>query len=132
MGNNLQITLEQSGEITILHLDGRLDPPGADILDSQARQCRQAGSRYFLLDFKNVSAVTGAGLGVVLGIYKMLNPKKDADPPNSPTFDRPFKTPYLKLANLSPAVYYIFNLAGFLQNIAIYEDLESALQSFAG
>ncbi len=75
--------------------------------------------------------MTSAGLGVVLGIYKMLTPKEEASGSTRPPSDEPFKTPYLKLANLSPAVYYVFNVAGFLQNIAIYEDLESALHSFA-
>ncbi len=130
MNPNLNLTAEQAGAVTILHLDGRLDPPGADILETRVRQLHQSGCRFLLPDFKNISAVTSAGLGVVLGIYKMLTPKQESTGSHRPASDAPFKTPYFKLANLSPAVYYVFNVAGFLQNIAIHENLESALHSF--
>ncbi len=130
MSSSFNIISEQAGDITILHLEGRLDPLSAGTLESQARQLHQAGSVCFLLDFKNVTAVTSAGLRAILGIYKMLNPKEDAPSAKHSQPDEPFRTPYLKLANLSPEVYYVFNVAGFLHNIAIYSDLETALSSF--
>ncbi len=131
MSGDFEVTSEQIKNITILHLVGRLDPIGATVLEGQARQSHQNGSRYMLLDFRNVQAVTSAGLGVILHIYKMLTPKEDAARGDPSLPAKPFKTPYLKLANLSPEVYYVFNVAGFLHNIAIYGDLESALKSFA-
>ena len=42
----------------------------------------------------------------------------------------PYKSAYMKLAGASPSVYFVLNIAGFLQNIPIYPDLDGALKSF--
>jgi hypothetical protein len=58
-------------------------------------------------------------------IYKTLM----SIPPGAVT-DRLTKSRYLKLVNLSPLVHDVFEVAGFLRNIATYNDLETALNSF--
>jgi anti-anti-sigma factor len=133
MDNSFNITTESVQRrvpVTILHLSGRLDPVSAEALEAQARQAYAAGARYLLLDFKGVDFVTSAGLRAVLTIYKLLMPREDTAALMRPPAGEPQKSPYLCLANLSPEIYYVFNISGFLHNIAIYNDLEQALQSF--
>jgi anti-anti-sigma factor len=133
MDNSFNITTEvvqRRVPVTIFRLNGRLDPASADILEAQARQAHGAGTRYILLDFGGVDFVTSAGLRAVLAIYKLLTPREDTAALMRPPADEPHKSPYLYLANLSPEIYYIFNISGFLHNIAIYNDLEGALQAF--
>ncbi len=116
--------------VTIFHLTGRLDPASADALEARARQAHTAGTRFLLLDFKGVDFVTSAGLRAVLAIYKLLTPRDDTAALMRPPAGEPHKSPYLYLANLSPEIYYVFNISGFLHNIAIYNDPEEALQAF--
>jgi anti-anti-sigma factor len=130
MENEFNITLEQIGNVTVLHLGGRLDSRSAGDLESEARQAHEAGAQHLLLDFGKVSSITSAGLRAVHIIYKMLTLPEDTAALSRPPSSEPLKSPYLKLANLAPEVYYIFNVSGFLHNIAIYNDLESALKSF--
>ena len=133
MDTEFKITVEHAPArvpVTVFHLEGRLGPPAADALEERARQAHAAGTRYLLLDFKAVDFVTSAGLRAVLAIYKLLTPAEDMAALMRPPSGDPRKSPYLHLADLSPEVYYIFNIAGFLNNIAIYTDSAQALQAF--
>jgi len=133
MDSSIAITTESVQRrvpVTIFHLKGRLDPAGADALEARARQAHAAGTRYLLLDFNGVDFVTSAGLRSVLTIYRLLTPRDDAAALMRPPAGEPHKSPYLYLANLLPEIYYVFNISGFLHNIAIYHDLEEALQAF--
>ncbi len=134
MGNStLKIDVEQvqgKALVTVFHLQGKLDPNTIDILQQAAQDAIETGTRYLLLDFKDVTLVTSAGLKVVLNLYKMLTPKDTTATMMQPPPDEPYKSPYFKLANLAPNIYYIFNISGFAGHLAIYPDLDSALQSF--
>src|SRR5258708_30127735 len=130
MENNLKVTLEQIGNVAVLHLEGRLDSGSANQLETQARESHQAGVGRMLLDFKAVTYVASAGLRAVHNVYKMLTPPADNAALMRPPSVDPVKNPYLKLANLTPEVYYVFNVSGFLHDLAIYNDLETALNSF--
>jgi len=130
MENEFKITIEQIGKVTVLHLGGRLDSRSAAELESQARQAHEGGADHLLLDFSKVSSITSAGLRAVHIIYKMLTPPEDTATLSRPPSSEPLKSPYLKLTNLAPEVYYIFNVSGFLHNIAIYNDVGTALKSF--
>ena len=130
----LNITVEQvhgRKPVTIFHLEGKLDPNTVEALKQAAQDALEQGTRCLLLDFKGVTLVTSAGLSAVLKLYKMLTPKDTTIGMMKPPPDEPYKSPYFKLANLAPNIYYIFNISGFATHIAIYPDMESALQAFA-
>ncbi len=123
-----QINVEQVTRqvpVTIFHLSGSLNIASADVFEAHARQAVNAGTRYLLLDFKEVDAVRSAGLRSVQVLYKMLAPKA----PEAVTAKLTM-SPYLKLANMSPEVYYVFEVSGFLRNIPSFDNLEAALDSF--
>lgn len=133
--STLKIEVEQlrgKAAVTVFHLEGKLDPTTTDQLIQAAQSALEQGTQNLLLDFKGVTLVTSAGLRAVLNLYKMLTPKDTTATIMKPPPDEPYKSPYFKLANLAPNVYYVFNISGFAHNIAIYPDLEAALNSFGG
>jgi anti-anti-sigma factor len=111
--------------VTIFHIQGTVNIASADTFEARARQSIRAGTRYLLLDFKDVDAIRSAGLRSIQVVYKTLM----SIPPGAVT-NRLTKSQYLKIANLSPLVHDVFEVTGFLRNIATYNDLETALDSF--
>ncbi len=131
--SNLSITVEKihgRTPVTVFHLEGKLDPTTIQALEQAAQEALEQGTRCLLLDFKGITLVTSAGLSAVLKLYKMLTPKDTTAAMMKPPPAESYKSPYFKLANLAPNIYYVFNISGFVSHIAIYPDLESALQAF--
>ncbi len=129
MTDTLTIT-KSGGPITVLHLAGKLDRATEATLMDAARLEQVAGTRFLLIDLGNLEYITGAGLAALHGIYKMFTPQAAVDTWESEKHGEPYKSEYMKLAGASPSVYYVLNIAGFLQNIPIYRDVEGALKSF--
>jgi anti-anti-sigma regulatory factor len=132
--NELTITASQvQGEapVTVLHLSGHLHGTTEAELFEHARQAREDGSEYLLLDLSEVDVLTSAGLRVIHNIFTLFIPKGDMEVIRQHG-DEPYKSPYFKLVCPNPNVYYVLNIAGFLQNILIYNDMDEAVNSFAG
>ena len=116
--------------ITVLHLSGWLNLGSANAFEQAGKQAVQQGARYVLLDFKDVPAVRSAGLRSVLVLYNLLNPAAAPSASASKHEGEAPKSRFLKLVNLSPELREVFDIAGFLRNIACYDDMETALSSF--
>ncbi len=113
--------------IAVFHLSGSLNLASADAFEKAGQQAVEQGTRHILLDLKDVPTVRSAGLRSVQILYKQLNPRVAAGLGGPP---QPAESPYLKLVNLSPDVYYVFEIAGFFPNVGCYDDLEAALNAF--
>ena len=128
-----QIRVEQVDRrvpITVLHVSGWLNLGSAAAFEAAGKEAVQQGARYVLLDLRDVPAVRSAGLRSVQALYNLLNPK-DAPPASASLHEAgAHKSPFLKLVNMSAALRDVFDIAGFLHNIACYDDMESALSSF--
>lgn len=132
--SELNITASQiQGDVpvTILHLSGHLHGNTEPELLDRARQALEDGAKYLLLDLSGVEVLTSAGLRAIHNIFNMFTPQTDRAVIKQHG-DEPYKSPYFKLACPNPDVYYILNIAGFLQNILIYNNLEEATSSFQG
>ena len=130
--SELNITASQiQGEVpvTILHLSGHLHGNTERELIDRARQALEDGSKYLLLDLSEVEVLTSAGLRAIQIIFNLFTPQTDRAVIGQHG-DEPYKSPYFKLVCPNPDVYYILNIAGFLQNILIYNNMEDALDSF--
>ena len=131
--SELNITASQiQGEVpvTILHLAGHLHGnTEAELLD-RARQAKEDGAEYLLLDLSGVEVLTSAGLRAIHNIFNLFTPQSDRAVIRQHS-EEPYKSPYFKLVCPNPNVYYILNISGFLQNILIYNNLEEAANSFA-
>lgn len=131
--SELSIQSETAGEtpVTVLHLSGHLHGETERLLMDQVRQAYEGGSKYLLLDLSQVDVLTSAGLRAIHNIFNMFTPQQDKSVIREHG-EEPYKSPYFKLVCPNPDVYYVLNIAGFLQNILIYNDLEDAVHSFAG
>jgi anti-anti-sigma factor len=123
--------IEGETVVAVLHLSGHLHGDTEGKLMNQVRQIHQEGARYLLLDLSEVEILTSAGLRAIHTIFNLFTPKNDLAVINEHKGE-PYKSPYFKLVCPNPNIYYVLNIAGFLQNILIYNDVDEAVHSFAG
>lgn len=131
--SELSITTSQiQGDVsvTVLHLNGHLHGATEKELLDRARQAHEDGARHILLDLSELDVLSSAGLRAVQNIFKLFTPQDDVELMHEHK-DEPYKSPYMKIVCPNPQIYYIFNIAGFLQNILIYNNLEDATNSFS-
>jgi len=131
MTDTLAITSSQAqgnADVTVFHLDGRLDATGEEALCEKARQAFDSGSQALLLDLHNLEFISSAGLRALHNIFRMCTPKEEII--QARENDEPYKTPYFKLAGATPEVFSVLNLAGFLHSIPFYPTLDDAQKSF--
>ena len=130
--SELNITTSQiQGDlpVTILHLSGHLHGNTESELLDRARQAQEDGSKYLLLDLSGVEVLTSAGLRAIHNIFNLFTPHDDRQLIQK-RGEEPYKSPYFKLVCPNPQIYYILNIAGFLQNILIFNNIDEATNSF--
>jgi len=115
--------------VTILHLSGHLHGSTDDQLHARARQAREDGASHLLIDLSGVEVLTSAGLRAIHSTFNLFTPPGDREVMRRHG-EEPYKSPYLKLVCPNPQIYYILNIAGFLQNILVYNNMEEAVDSF--
>ena len=130
MQDMLTITKSVEGNVSILHLAGRLDGQSENELTKSAQAEYDAGARFLLLDLSKLDMLTSAGLRAFHGIYKLFTPRAEIEEWAGKHPDEPYKSMYFKLAGTTPEIYYVLNVAGFLHNIPIFADLNAGLSSF--
>lgn len=122
MNSDLKIMTEQEQArvpVTIFHISGWLDAQNEPQLLEAARLKYEEGARYLLIDMNDLDTLTSAGMRALQKVYQMYTPTEDQ-----------FKVAHLKLCNAPPQIYNVLGITGFLQNIPMYESMESALESF--
>ncbi len=132
--NELKITTSQiQGDVsvTVLHLKGHLHGSTESELLDRAHQAHEDGATHLLIDLSELDVLSSAGLRAIQNIFKLFTPQGDLELMNKHG-EEPYKSPYMKIVCPNPQIYYIFNIAGFLQNILIYNNLEEATNSFSG
>jgi anti-anti-sigma factor len=122
--------VEGATPVTILHLDGHLHGETEHALVDHAKQALEDGSRYLLLDLSDLQVLTSAGLRAIHNIFNLFTPQDDHTVIHQHG-DDPYKSPYFKLVCPNPHIYYVLNIAGFLQNILIFNDMDEAVNSFS-
>ena len=129
MTEPLTIT-KSEGPVKILHLSGKLDGQTQAVLLDAAQAEHAAGTRFLLVDLTNLDFITSAGLGALHNIFKLFTPAAEIKAWEKEKHGEPYKSAYFKLAAAPANIYYILNIAGFLNNIPVYPDLDAALKSF--
>jgi anti-anti-sigma factor len=122
MNSDLRISSEQMQAdvpVTVLQLRGWLDAQSEGQLLEAARNSYDGGARYLLIDMSELDTLTSAGMRALQKCFQIFTPKEDQ-----------FKVAHLKLCNAPPQIYNVLGITGFLQNIPMYESMETALQSF--
>ena len=133
---DIKISTEQARvPITILRVDGDIDSSTYDDFLSQAQNLIKEGTRYMLIDLAHVPYVSSAGLRSIYTIFKDLRAVHPEENLSEEQMEkdagvRTYKSPHLKLLNLSDAVRGVFQMGGFDRYIEIFTDREKALASF--
>ncbi len=119
--------------VTILHPRGEIDSSNYRSFQSISDETLSKGSRYLLIDLADTPYISSAGLRVIHTLFnKLRDLHKDV---NDHDLQKKmsvgaYRSPYLKVANLSPRVREAFELSGFDIYIETHEDIANALQTF--
>jgi len=130
MADTLTIT-KTEGRVPVFHLSGPLNAHTESQLVDAARELRESGAHYLVIDMSGVELLTSAGLRALHSTLLIFTPRQEIDAFQRANPGDLFKSTNFKLAGASTHVFSILNLAGFVHNIPIYPDLKQALDSFA-
>jgi anti-anti-sigma factor len=121
--------------VTVLHVDGNIDSSTYEKFQSTAKQLIDGGARYVLVDLSHAPFVSSAGLRALHSIFNDLRSRN----PESNLSDEQmrkgisagtYKSPHLKLLNLSPETRTAFETSGFDMYIDTFTDMKTAIASF--
>lgn len=112
----LQISIRESGDVTILDLRGRstINDGESDLLDSRIKGLVAKGARKLLLNLGDLTQVDSSGIGVIVGTYVSLR-NQGGD---------------LRLLRPRGLVLEVFGVLHLLKIIPMFEDEAKALASF--
>lgn len=121
--------------ITILHVNGSLDGSSYQEFQSTAKNLIDGGTRYILVDLSDAPFVSSAGLRALHLISSELRSRNPEANLSDEQMKRgisagTYKSPHLKLLNLSPQTKTAFETSGFDMYIDTFTDLKAAVASF--
>ncbi len=121
--------------VTVLHVDGNIDSSTYDKFQSAAKKLIDEGTRYILIDLSHAPFVSSAGLRALHTIFNELRSRN----PDANLSDEQmkkgisagtYKSPHLKLLNLSPETKTAFETSGFDMYIDTFTNMKTAIASF--
>lgn len=121
--------------VTVMHVDGNLDSATHDVFLAKANELINGGARYILIDLSHTKFITSAGFRAFNDLFNKL---RSVHPDTNLSEDEikkgisagTYKSPHLKLLNLSNDALTAFELAGFNLFIETYSDLQTAVASY--
>jgi anti-anti-sigma factor len=121
--------------ITVVHIDGNIDSATYQVFQTRAEELIKGGTRHMLLDLSHSPYMSSAGLRALQTIFnqlRSLDPGADLDDHavKQGISAGTYKSPHLKLLNLSGDAAVAFKTAGFDMFIENFTDLKTAIASF--
>lgn len=121
--------------ITVMHVDGNIDSSTYQAFQAKAEELIRGGTRYLLIDLTHAPYVSSAGLRALHSIFNQLqalNPEANlsADEIRKGISAGTFKSPHLKLLNLSKETLTAFEMGGFDMYIEYFTNMKEAIASF--
>ena len=121
--------------VTVMHVDGNIDSSTHEAFQAQANEAIKNGTYHILVDLSHTKFVSSAGLRTLNNIFNQL---RSIDPDSKLSDSEiqkgisagTYKSPQLKILNLSPEVRTAFELAGFDMFIETFTDMKTAIASF--
>jgi anti-anti-sigma factor len=130
----IKITVENARvPITVIAVTGNVDTSAFEVFMSKAQEVIDGGARYILADLTNVPYMSSAGLRVLNAIFnklRVLNTHMSEAEMLQAINDGIYKSPYLKILNLSKQSKVAFETAGFDVFLETYTDMKTAIDSF--
>lgn len=119
--------------VQVMEVHGNIDSSNHETFQSKARELVDGGARYILLDFADVPYMSSAGLRVIQSIYnqlRALDTSTSEEEVHKGIKAGTYKSPNLKVANLSKATREVFSMSGFDMFIEACADVKTAVASF--
>jgi anti-anti-sigma factor len=121
--------------VTVLHVDGNIDSSTYEVFKTKTDELIKGGARHILVDLSHTPFVSSAGLRALHTIFNELRAlETDANPSDEEVKKGisagTYKSPHLKLLNLSKETQTAFTLSGFDMFIESFTDLKKAIDSF--
>jgi len=121
--------------ITIMHVDGDIDTATSKLFQTKAEELIKGGARYILVDLARCPYMSSASLRALHMIFKELNAiHPDAtlgeNEITKGISDGTYKSPYLKLVNISNETKIVFKTSGFDMFLEFYDDMNKAIAAF--
>jgi anti-anti-sigma factor len=121
--------------VTVLHVDGNIDSSTYEEFQSTAKKLINEGARYMLVDLSHAPFVSSAGLRA---LHTLFNELRSRNPEANLSDEQvkkgisagTYKSPHLKLLNLSPETKAAFETSGFDMYIDTFTDKNAAIASF--
>jgi anti-anti-sigma factor len=121
--------------VTIMHVDGNLDASTYEAFKAKADELIAGGARFILVDLTHTKFISSAGFRAFNDLFnklRSLNPDTQLgeEEVKKGISAGTYKSPHLKLLNLSDEARTAFELAGFDLFIETFTDLKTAVASF--
>ncbi len=121
--------------VTVLHVDGNIDSSSYEQFQSTAKKLIDEGARYLLVDLSHAPFVSSAGLRALHTLFNELRSRNPDANLNDEQIKKgisagTYKSPHLKLLNLSPETKTAFETSGFDMYIDTFTDRQAAINSF--
>lgn len=112
--NEFKISIRESGKIHVMELKGYLDAHTAPNLEEAFQKLVTAKKFNILVNCKDLAYISSAGLGVFMAFIEDIR-TSGGD---------------IKMSNMTPKVYNIFDLLGFPMLYEIFNDEREAVKKF--
>jgi anti-sigma B factor antagonist len=112
--SDFKIALRDSERVSIVDLKGYLDAHTAPELENTLQQLITNQKYNIIVNFRDLNYISSAGLGVFMAFIEDVRQKKGD----------------IKLSNMTPKVYNVFDLLGFPILYEIYKDEQEAITKF--
>lgn len=130
----IKITTE-SGRVpvTVIAATGNIDTHTFETFMSKAQETIDGGARHILIDLTHVPYMSSAGLRVLSAMFnqlRALNSDMTEEEVTQAINAGAYKSPYLKLLNLSQQSKLAFETAGFDMFLETFTDFKTAVDAF--
>ncbi|MDG6258152.1 MAG: STAS domain-containing protein [Methanomicrobiaceae archaeon] len=115
MSGSLDVSNRQVNGVDVVFIRGRMDAHSSTEAGATINGLIEGGSRRIVVNLSGLEYISSSGLRILLSALKQLKKEDGA----------------LKLACLQPSVREVFAMAGFDRIFLLYDDEESAVNSFA-
>jgi anti-sigma B factor antagonist len=112
--SQFNITSNDRNGIEVLHLVGELDAHTAGVLEEAFKALIHQDRTRIIVNCHNLLYISSAGLGVFMAYIEDVRERKGD----------------IKLTNMSPKVYHVFDLLGFPALYDILDDETDAIHQF--
>ncbi|RKY85131.1 anti-sigma factor antagonist [candidate division KSB1 bacterium] len=112
--NGFEVKRKDLGDVSCLYIKGFLDAHTAPVFEEELQKLVDEKRFKIVVNFKDLCYISSAGLGVFMGFIEDIRENKGD----------------IKLTNMTPKVFKVFDLLGFPSLYEIYDNEEEAIKKY--